>query len=161
MLRLTTMFALLSLVSACATGALTLDPEAAGRVEATVDAEEVAYTEGLIVHSPTWVEAVPDAFPGGNLQITLENLGPEDFMWYPGVTLTASHPDVTGVGVYQLYGIAADQQVLTGWNIETWQVRAPAEIVFTAEVSALGCPSEAPDASCPPPRPIRFTLEVE
>lgn len=158
--RLPALFALLSLSSACATGALTMEPEAAGRVEAVVE-DEVAHTEGLIVHSPVWLDEVQAEFPGGNLQITLENLGPEDFMAYPGVTLTASHPDVTGTGVYQLYGIFADQQVVVAWEVETWQVRGPATIEFTAEVSALGCPSEAPDANCPPPRPIHFTVDVD
>jgi hypothetical protein len=164
------MFVALPLLAAlgCAQGGLSVDAlgdTADTGVVDTYDTAEPSWTvptEGLFVHSPRWVdEAEAAEFPHGNLRVILENLGPDDHMAYPSVIVRADHPAVAGLGgTYQLYGIFADQQVETGWQVDLSRVPSGTRVIFTAEVSALGCPSDDP-ATCPPPRPITFERWVD
>ena len=84
--------------------------------------------------STAWIERPPVAGGVSRLTMTLTNTGPDNLN-YPGVSLTTTTTGVTGVGVFQLFGIASGMSWTPDWNLRFGGSLAPgAQVHFRAEV---------------------------
>jgi hypothetical protein len=84
--------------------------------------------------STAWIERPPVAGGWSRLTMTLTNTG-ADNLSYPGVSLTTTTPGVTGLGVFQLFGIASGMSWTLDWNLRFGGSLAPgAQVHFRAEV---------------------------
>jgi hypothetical protein len=82
----------------------------------------------------TWMESPPVAGGTARLTITLANTGPEEFA-YPGVSLTTTADGVSGLHVFQLFGLSAGMSWPLAWTLTFGSpLTSGAQVHFRAEV---------------------------